>query len=121
MSWLFIGALFLLVWNMSASIGDGIDALMGDSDSEPVTYPCACGCGRRFTKITGWDGMHSMGPLASTDRCVTCHEHVLPENTYLGMCEDCLYDSGTYVPTDDEWAAIMLAVDDEKREGRDHR
>lgn len=28
---------------------------------KPTLYSCHCGCGRLFTKIRGWDGMHDYG------------------------------------------------------------
>ena len=67
-----------------------------------------------------------------TDRCTSCNQPVLVENTERGICSDCfgvalglVMDYGfehTALPNPDaEWADIMRAIEDEQRDTEDHR
>ena len=65
------------------------------------------------------------------DRCCGCGERILVENTYQGMCDECLWDSGVHLPitlspedewdVEAEWSELQRILDDESREGEDHR
>lgn len=71
------------------------------------------------------------------DVCQSCGRPVLVENTTRGICADCLMvldeiayaqfvhhqndDDDRYSPTEEEWTALMRAIDDEKLDVEDHR
>lgn len=49
-------------WGAKLPAYDRINAIV--TAARPITFPCACGCGRLFLRVTGWDGMHNTGTLA---------------------------------------------------------